>query len=405
MRSEFLAVAAGIGERLATAAIWHDGRCSWVGATADPTDPWCVDYRALGPTAYDGTAGVGLFLAQLAAVTGDAGAGRTAGGALRHALSHAAPDADGFHAGALGVVLAAIRTAALLGEEELDAGARALLSELRPPAGPGRCPDVIRGAAGAILAQLALAEALGEPSLVERAAASGEELLDGATVTRHGWSWRIPGLRFPHHLCGLSHGAGGIGWALAELAAASGDARFREAASGAFDYERSWLDERTGTWPDLRVSGQRRGRPAVSAATGTWCHGEAGIALTRLRALAVVGSDAARADAEIALATTRRHLAGLVEREIEDLSLCHGAAGAAEALTQDREGSDEGLALGHAALEQHAATGWPCSIPYQTVPGLLQGLSGIGWWFLRLHDCRIPSPLATWGLTALPGRA
>jgi lantibiotic modifying enzyme len=271
------------------------------------------------------------------------------------------------------------------------------VSELRLPAGPARCPDVIRGAAGAILARLALADAFDEPTLVERAAASGEELLAGATVTHYGWSWPIPGMRFPHHLCGLSHGAGGIGWALAELSAATGDARFRDAASGAFDYERSWLDERTGTWPDLRVSGQRRGRPAVSAATGTWCHGEAGIALTRLRALDTIGSDAARADVEIALATTRRHLAGLVEHEIDDLSLCHGAAGAAEALTWNGAPPAEALGLAAVALERHTTSGWPCGIPYQTVPGLFQGLSGIGWWFLRLHDSRIPSPFGMWG--------
>ena len=48
------------------------------------------------------------------------------------------------------------------------------------------------------------------------------------------------------HLCGLSHGAAGIGWALLELFAATGDERFRDGAEGAFAYERSWLDPRVG---------------------------------------------------------------------------------------------------------------------------------------------------------------
>jgi hypothetical protein len=30
-------------------------------------------------------------------------------------------------------------------------------------------------------------------------------------------------------------------------------------------------------------------------------------------------------------------------------------------------------------------------------PGLFLGLSGIGWWLLRLHDEEIPSPLEKWG--------
>ncbi|MGH2969196.1 MAG: hypothetical protein ACRDK0_09045, partial [Solirubrobacteraceae bacterium] len=47
------------------------------------------------------------------------------------------------------------------------------------------------------------------------------------------------------------------------------------------------------------------------------------------------------------------------------------------------------------ALERHAATGdgWPCGAAGGTTPGLMRGLSGIAWWFLRLHDDRTPSPL------------
>ena len=65
---------------------------------------------------------------------------------------------------------------------------------------------------------------------------------------------------------------------------------------GAFDYERSWMDPGSGAWPDLRVGGQRRGaaRTLGSAATGTWCHGEGGIALTRLRASGVLGGERGR---------------------------------------------------------------------------------------------------------------
>src|SRR4029453_9511880 len=115
-------------------------------------------------------------------------------------------------------------------------------------------------------------------ALVQDPVATGEELIRRATISDHGWSWAIPGRRYPQHLCGLSHGASGIGWALLELFAATGDKRFREGATGAFDYERSWLDASTGTWPDLRVGGQRRGgaHTTVSMMEATWCHGEAG---------------------------------------------------------------------------------------------------------------------------------
>jgi lantibiotic modifying enzyme len=401
----FLAEAWAIGERIVEDAVWHEGRCTWTGATTDPEQPWRLKYRALGPRAYEGTAGVGLFLAQLAAVTGEASARAAALGALRHALQRApslpAADRDGLYAGVVGVALAAARVAAWLDEEELDARARTLLNDAALPIGPDRCPDVVSGSAGALVGLVALAEAFDDRRLLERALALGDDLLRRATVTRYGWSWASPAGRNRHQVCGLSHGAGGIGWALLELFAATGDERFRAGAAGAFAYERSWLDDTTGTWPDLRTAGQRRGRPHAggSATTGTWCRGEAGIAQTRLRALALSGTEAERRDAELALDTTRRHVSGLMAQDIEDVSLCHGAAGSADVLLTAGDPSPEAVALGHRVLERYGegAAPWPCGVPGGVTPGLFLGLSGIGWWLLRLHDDRVPSPLETWG--------
>jgi lantibiotic modifying enzyme len=256
-----------------------------------------------------------------------------------------------------------------------------------------------------MLALLALADALDDPALAEQAIAAGDELIDRAAITPHGWSWVNPDRRGRHQLCGLSHGAAGIGWALLELHAATGDRRFLAGATGAFAYERSWLDLRSGTWPDLRTGGQRRGmtRPIASLAIGTWCHGEAGIALTRLRAIEVLGPEAYKDDAEIALETARRHLATVRPSELTDLSLCHGAAGTADVLLcgaaalggRWRAGAELSAELGRAAIERHAATDedWPCDAADGTTPGLFRGLGGIAWWFLRMHDPGIPSPL------------
>lgn len=406
----FLEAAASIGRRIVEDAVWHGGRCGWIGVTApDPAQPWRVEYRALEPNLYDGTAGVGLFLAQLAAVTGDVAVRRTAVGALRHAVSraHAVPLSrrDGFHAGSLGIAWAAVRAAALLDEDELYSSATRVVVVGRPPSGPHRHADVVLGSAGAIIALLALADAFDEPVLAEAALEAGDELITRATVTRFGWSWATPGRSHRHHLCGLSHGASGIGWAMLELLTTTGDERFRTAAEGAFAYERSWLDTGSGTWPDLRIAGQRRGatHPAASPAIGTWCHGEGGIALTRLRAIRILASEACEREATLAVETTRRHLVAVLADEIEDLSLCHGAAGAADVLLsgaaalgeQWRGAAELAAELGRGTLERYgvATEGWPCDSVTGTTPALFRGLSGIAWWFLRLHDRTIPSPL------------
>ncbi len=405
----FLEAAASIARRIVADAVWHDGRCSWVGAVADLPLPSRAEYHALGPSLYGGTAGVGLFLAHVAAATGDASFGDTAVGALRHAVSRAktlpAARREGFQAGALGIAWAAASAARLLEEEALHARARALPAQVPPPSGPGRCPDLVMGMGGSILGLLALADEFDDPRLTEDARATGAILMRRATVTPHGWSWAIPRRRYPAHLCGVAHGAAGIGWALVELFAATGEERFRTGAIGAYAYERSWLDRSAGRWPDLRIGGQRRGTLAAidSGTAGTWCYGEAGIAFTRLRAIDVLGPGDHFADAEIALETTHRQLAGALPYAIDDLSLCHGAAGAGDVLLcaaaapggRWREAADVVTQWGHVALERHAEADrpLPCGIAGETTPGLFLGLSGIGWLFLRLHDPSTPSPL------------
>jgi lantibiotic biosynthesis protein len=122
-----------------------------------------------------------------------------------------------------------------------------------------------------------------------------------------------------------------------------------------------------------------------------------------LRATEVLGAGACTHDAEVALEATHRELARALPHEIEDLTLCHGAAGSADVLLcgatarGDRWCDAPALAgeLAYVALERHDATRreWPCGASGGTTPGLFRGLSGIGWWFLRLHDRAIPSPL------------
>ena len=141
---------------------------------------------------------------------------------------------DGFHAGVLGIAWAAVRAAILLEEEELHARAVALLPRLGGRYRCEQCPDLISGMAGSVLGLLALASELDDRRLAEQACATGDMLIRRATVTSRGWSWASPGRRYPAHLCGVSHGAAGIGWALLELFAATGDDRFRAGATGAF---------------------------------------------------------------------------------------------------------------------------------------------------------------------------
>ena len=366
MRSDgeaFLGVAADIAHRIAGSAIWSGGRCNWMGAPASERSRVSgrAAVAALGPDLYEGTSGVALFLAEAAARLDEPRLRATALGASRLSLEQAGRlERDGLYAGRLGVAYAAVRVAALHGAEDVAAGAAALVKAWRRDARPAVADDVMGGRAGSLVALVALAAPDGLTTGL------GDELIERAERGPDGWSWRDPRRPSMHDLCGYAHGASGVGHAVAELFGATGEDRYRDAAERAFAYERSWLDPRTGTWPDLRGVARRTGRqaPVVSAAD-SWCNGAGGIALARLRAHALLGSPALRRDADVALAACERHVAGLLGRDPHDFSLCHGAAGAGDVLLggRSRGARRAGRPAGHRAARPARRAGLPVRRP------------------------------------------
>lgn len=87
-RVHFLDAASRIGRRLCRDAVWHEGRCNWLGWAMEPHGgQWISVYRAMGVSVYDGAAGIGLFLAYLARPSDDNVIATTAVGALAQALT------------------------------------------------------------------------------------------------------------------------------------------------------------------------------------------------------------------------------------------------------------------------------------------------------------------------------
>jgi lantibiotic modifying enzyme len=396
--SEYLDVAAALAERLAGTAIWHGERCNWIGVVPSglAQTRGRTMLEALGPDLYNGTAGVALFLAEAAAALGDARLGAIARGALRHALDHAERiDDDGQHTGPPGIAYAAARVAIVLECDFALRGAQDVLSAWWQRRGAATAWDVIGGCAGAVSALVALSDLVECPTVLEFAVVAGDELTAAAERSDGGWCWPDPQRSSQHGLCGFSHGAAGIGHALLELWGATGEDRFRDAGLAAFDYERSWFEACGGSWPDLRAIERRAGRDIPAPVSPTWCHGAPGIALSRLRAAQLLESEAVRADADAALALTRRHVAELGSRAPDDFSLCHGAAGAADVLLYGADRSGLAEQIGELGIERHhrPASSFPCGIPHGETPGLFIGLAGIGLFYLRLHDRSIPTAL------------
>jgi hypothetical protein len=407
---DYLLASHRIGTMLARQAVWYGGQCNWLGVVSaeSPRFPnWSRGagrggvYSALGRDLYDGTSGIGLYLAELWSQVRVAEIRKAAMGALNQALSRCEGKSCmndlGLYTGWPGIALAAVRAGLLLQEEEPVERACSLLRRFSSPAEPGE-HDLLSGSAGAVVALLLLREWLDEPALLEHAAALGDRLLEAAQETGAGYSWPTIRHRFPHNLTGLSHGAAGIGYALLELHAATGEASYRQGAEQAFAYERAWFDAAEANWPDLRW------KPAGGSGTRPlpfvcyWCHGAAGIALSRLRAYRLLRDEIYLDEAKAALQTTRRSLGdGLrTGAEAADFSLCHGLLGLSQVLLHARQvlgddamQPDTDILVASAAamgVERYTmlAGGNMDGALGLTAPGLMLGYAGMGLFYLGL---------------------
>lgn len=417
----FLDEAHAIGDRLVDAALWAQNRCTWQTAYREPSPQGGSQATTLGPTLYDGTAGVALFLARLAELTLDRRFRTTAVAAARHAMRHRgrlpwSPTPSkarhlrevrfGVYFGSLGIAWSAIEVARLTEDEALNRMARRQLRELVTRRVGGCDFDIISGSAGAIPVLLRL-ENDDLPGAAETAELLGRRLVAAGHPSDRGVSWHFSGPpSYPRNLTGFSHGTSGIAWALSLLYQSTGRSAFAEAAAGAFEYERRQFDPIERNWPDFRQKRRSDGRfPCMVA----WCHGAPGIGLARVLAYPILRDRRLVAEAQVARATTRRGLERDLELPGRDFKQCCGVSGVAECLwlIEDALGEEGALArarmVGRYGLERFGQRArrripgwveWPNGQPKGVYPALMTGLAGVGNFLLRLaHPRTMPSAL------------
>jgi lantibiotic biosynthesis protein len=415
--SPYLPAALDIARQLVQDALPVGPGLTWEGdeIVGDENDHTIVRMR-VGSDLYGGTAGIAWFLGHIALFDPSGVFASTAAKALSAAIKEARKTLKSrtfsLLSGSTGTALAAIEvadrlklvrlrhSALLLAKKTCELIAREPLHEV----------DLIGGAAGIIIGLLAIHRRCGDPVFLDTCRMLCEGLLQR---TRHEWwgsSWSesdtVPAL------CGLAHGMSGVGWALAEMAWATGEHCYLAAAGEAFRYERSWFSPQRCAWPDLREPKEH------SIADGTWpgwmtawCHGALGIGAVRLRLYEASEDMTALAEASAAIQAARLLVmqagVGLQAGELSDVTLCHGLGGAAELLLLAYEVFDlhdhlrAARQVGRLCLNIYARNGqtWTCGLRgAEHVPGLFLGLAGIGTTLLRLHD---PSAI---GSPILPGR-
>jgi lantibiotic modifying enzyme len=387
-----------IADVIVTSAITDGRRATWPAAVLEGDgQSQRVVHRTGDGSLYQGSAGIAWACVEAAPVLGRDDLSHLARlGAWGALLRAREEDGTGLYEGLTGVGLVALVVGLQVGDAALSEAGCALLDRVasKPAAGP----DLITGAAGVALGLLAATRVSGQGRWLPAAMWHGRRLVAEANRQPWGWSWPLPDKNEPG-LCGLAHGAAGIAWALAEIHAASGDADCAEGCARAIQFERSWFDRRRNAWPDLRTEVVAPGSPPPQPTL--WCHGAAGIGLSRLRINSLAPHPSLLAETAAALQSC---VAAASEPELSDggfgLTLCHGLGGTLELLASAHE---------HLGEEEHRITArwllgralaeigddverWPSGLPgCRWAPGLMTGLAGTMLILLRLaHAGRLP---------------
>jgi type 2 lantibiotic biosynthesis protein LanM len=401
---DFLSHALAIADDLASRALWtKDGSANWIGLSGVANEER-YQLEPLGGSLYSGAPGVAIFLAAVDRATGNRAYGELARAALkplRYAIGQTAAGTMKSWARVIGIggctgiascMYALCRVAGFLDDDEMLRDARRAADLITESAiAEDRTLDVLGGSAGTVLTLVALSHATGDREPLALARRCADHLVDNMvdTSTSHR-AWRTID---PVPLTGFSHGAAGIAYALLRLHAVSADERYEAAAKEAIRYEQAVYSEADRNWPDFRGTGVGA-RPRFMA---SWCHGAPGIGLGRLGALDVFDSEDVRNDIDAAVDLTRRWGLNDIDHP------CCGNAGRAEMLVVAAERLDRPDLLQEAARQMawvvdraQKTRGYhlfPNVSEFVFAPGYFQGLAGIGYTLLRLHEQRLPSVL------------
>lgn len=316
--AEALLLAREVGDALCAAAEERGDGLRWAAR-----EEW-NERQEYSPDLYRGAAGIGLYLAALARATDEAryadaarGAARWLGGPAwgRGRAQH------GFHNGEPGVAYFFLRLAELLDEPGYAQAAELRMRRLH--GAPFATVDLLYGAAGTIRSLVRLHAVTNDREYLRWARDLGDNLVRAAQAAPDGgagYYWDVappwPGEANMPYL-GMMHGVAGMGLALAELAAATGEEGYLGVATGAADLllaQARASGDGGLSWP-RHIGDTSRGPQAH-------CHGAGGIGQFFLRLERIAPNPRYRD----AAAGAARTLAAQMESEPRS-GLCHGLSG------------------------------------------------------------------------------
>ena len=179
------------------------------------------------------------------------------------------------------------------------------------------CADLLGGKAGAAWIFLQMFEQTGEERYVKEAEKAVYSMIPQAVKMDCGIGWKLETGENP--VSGMAHGNAGILMPVLALWELTKKQEYEILAEKIREYEESLYDEKRGNWID-RGQDQEEGEDTVA-----WCHGAAGILLTRLwcyqRVTDRTWKERLKTDMERAYRKTETYW------KRDSWSLCHGTGG------------------------------------------------------------------------------
>ena len=387
-----LAEAIRLGECLCKLAIRGNRGATWLTLESEPHDlrALSMDYARDG--LYSGSAGIGLFLANLsnssprtefASLAREALAFAVARDAWTHQNWPGYRERVSAFSSTYSTVYALAECGRILDDKRLVQQAVECV-EWQNPTPTVDNPDFINGAAGALCVLLHLHALTGLAPLLNRSRHLANAI--GCSVRQDG-GWKIETHRRP--LLGLGHGQVGIAMAMARWATVSGDEQWDTVVAESLAYEARNFDPVYGNWPNFQ-SNELEPQFLIG-----WCGGAPGHGLARLNLLKWMEKQKeTNTQLEAAISIAKKNAGPGPE------NLCCGKPGTlwflSEAGRQQNRPELSELAC-HQALafisDRHERGGWYLRpIPERdTLPTLMGGIAGIG---LSLLQVRSPGKVS-----------
>jgi lantibiotic modifying enzyme len=440
LKNELLAEAIRIGDDLLSLAEHDENGLSWktmsIDSTKQRTDKGYIIW-VKSETLYSGVSGIILFLLEFYKQTGNARYLEAATDGMRwveHYCNETPTDYFGFYSGRIGVTYVLSRMYEVTNDSRyLEAALRIAKPCDKFLEAAAAVDDLIGGRAGTLLGLLHLHAVTQETWLLEKIDLFIKHLIDHAFTGPQGLYWDHSPYHI-HGLCGFSHGASGVGFAFLEAGRYFQNEALYHIAEQAFLYESYYYNVEQQNWPDFRngiytpedfeehKKAYQEGnleffiKPKYMNA---WCHGAAGIGLSRLRAYELLKNEFYAEEAKAAITTTQStDIADEADPQalrFRGYTLCHAGGGNAELFLEACKTFEnpEFLSLAQTiasnALAFKASRGFYFS-GYGDAGlledySLLMGNAGIGYFYLRVLDPqKVPSILLP-KIESIPSRS